>query len=69
MLLCWQKAGGSQERPSFLPSAYRLLLTATAFCILLILVAENEPKASTPAKTTATLFLMVVIMLLEGYAA
>jgi hypothetical protein len=35
----------------------------------MILVAENEPKANKPAKTTATLYLMVVIMLLEGYAA
>jgi hypothetical protein len=35
----------------------------------MILVAENEPRAITPAKTTATLFLMIVIMLLEGYAA
>jgi len=35
----------------------------------MILVEENEPKASIPAKTTATMFLIVVIMLLEGYAA
>jgi hypothetical protein len=33
MLLCWQKAEGSQERPSFLPSVYRLLLTALCFLL------------------------------------